>query len=167
MQSDHHHEPAEPLNLALDRANALLLVIDVQERLFKAMPEGAQAPLVKNLEILIKAARRLAIPVVTSEQYPKGLGPTLPALRELIPEAPLEKLEFSCGGNKAIARKILQSGRKQIIVRAWRPTSASIRLCATSRAAASPSSSRKTRSFLARRKIARLASRSATRQAPS
>ena len=66
MQSDHHHEPAEPLNLALDRANALLLVIDVQERLFKDMPEGAQAPLVKNLEILIKAARRLAIPVVTS-----------------------------------------------------------------------------------------------------
>jgi nicotinamidase-related amidase len=116
MQSDHHHEPVEPINLALDRANALLLVVDVQERLFKAMPEAGQAPLVKNLEILIKAARRLEIPIVVSEQYPKGLGPTLAALRELSPEAPMEKLEFSCGGNKAIARKILQSGRKQIIV---------------------------------------------------
>jgi nicotinamidase-related amidase len=109
------HEP-QPLNLALDRANALLLVVDVQERLFKAMPEAGQAPLVKNLEILIKAARRMDLPVVTSEQYPKGLGPTLASLRELLPEAPMEKLEFSCGGAKPIARKILQSGRRQIIV---------------------------------------------------
>jgi len=113
MQSDHGQEP---LNLALDRANALLLVVDVQERLFKAMPEEGQAPLVKNLEILIKAARKLELPIVASEQYPKGLGPTLSSLRELLPEAPMEKLEFSCGGAKSIARKILQTGRKQIIV---------------------------------------------------
>ena len=116
MQSDHHHDEVAPLNLALDRANTLLLVVDVQERLVKAMPEAGMGPLVKNLETLIKAARRLGVPVVASEQYPKGLGPTLPALRELIPEPPMEKLEFSCGGNKAIARTIMQSGRKQIIV---------------------------------------------------
>ena len=59
MPSEHDH--AEPLNLALDRANTLLLVVDVQERLVKAMPEAGMGPLVKNLETLIKAARRLGV----------------------------------------------------------------------------------------------------------
>jgi nicotinamidase-related amidase len=116
MPSEAHTQERKPLDLALDRARTLLLVVDVQERLFKAMPEEGQRPLVKNLEILIKAARRLQVPIVASEQYPKGLGPTLPSLRELLPEAPLAKLEFSCGGAQAIATKIAQSGRRQIVV---------------------------------------------------
>ncbi|HEY2031997.1 MAG TPA: hydrolase [Myxococcales bacterium] len=103
-------------DLALDRKNALLLVVDVQERLFKAMPQDGQAPLLKNLDILVKAARTLKLPVVTSEQYPKGLGPTVPSLRENLPAAPLEKLEFSCAGNPAIAEAIRSSGRRQIVV---------------------------------------------------
>jgi nicotinamidase-related amidase len=114
MPSDLHGQ--KPLDLSLDRANALLLVVDVQERLFKAMPEDGQPQLLKNLDILVKTARRLDLPVVTSEQYPKGLGPTVSALREQLPEAPLQKLEFSCGGNQAIAKKILETGRRQIVV---------------------------------------------------
>jgi nicotinamidase-related amidase len=108
--------PSEHPDLALKRDGALLLVVDVQERLFKAMPQDGQAPLVKNLEILVKAARRLDVPVVASEQYPKGLGPTLPALREMLPAAPLEKLEFSCERNPKIAAAISQSGRRQVVV---------------------------------------------------
>jgi len=93
--------------LALDRANALLLVIDVQERLATAMQPAPLARLKKNAEVLIRAARRLAMPVVATEQYPKGLGPTVSSLREM---------EFSCGASRPIAREILGTGRRQAIV---------------------------------------------------
>jgi nicotinamidase-related amidase len=82
--------------LALHRENAFLLVVDVQDRLASAMPKAALADLEKNAAVLIRAARRLGLPVVATEQYPKGLGRTLPALRELLQDAPMEKLEFSC-----------------------------------------------------------------------
>jgi nicotinamidase-related amidase len=117
MPSDHHdhEEPVEPPDLALDRNDAMLLVIDVQERLFTAMPEH-RSQVQANIEKLIKAAKRLGMPVVATEQYPKGLGPTVGALKELLPDAPLEKLEFSCGANKAIARHIFKLERRQVIV---------------------------------------------------
>jgi isochorismate hydrolase len=102
--------------LALNRAEALLLVIDVQERLATAMPPGALAALQKNAAVLIRAARRMEIPVVATEQYPKGLGPTVAALRDLLPVDPMTKMEFSCGASKPIAREILRTGRKQAIV---------------------------------------------------
>ena len=102
--------------LALDRGNALLLVIDVQERLATAMPPAPLARLKKNAEVLIRAARRLAMPVVATEQYPKGLGPTVSSLRELLPADPMTKMEFSCGASRPIAREILGTGRRQAIV---------------------------------------------------
>ncbi len=102
--------------LALDRGNAFLLVVDVQERLASAMPKAALADLEKNAAVLIRAARRLGLPVVATEQYPKGLGRTVPALRELLPDAPMEKLEFSCAAAEPVARHIAASGRKQAIV---------------------------------------------------
>jgi len=102
--------------LALDRGNALLLVIDVQERLANAMQPAPLAALKKNAEVLIRAARRLAMPVVATEQYPKGLGPTVASLRELLPVDPMTKMEFSCGASKPIAREILGTGRRQAIV---------------------------------------------------
>src|SRR5581483_10786527 len=107
-------ESTAAADLALDRANALLLVVDVQERLVTAMPQGPLAELVKNARVLIRAARRLGIPVVATEQYPKGLGPTVASLRELLPAEPMTKLEFSCGASKEIARHILAAGRKQV-----------------------------------------------------
>jgi isochorismate hydrolase len=102
--------------LALDRGKALLLVIDVQERLANAMPPAALATLTKNAAVLIRAARRLEIPVVATEQYPKGLGPTVPSLRDLLPADPMTKMEFSCGASQPIAREILGTGRRQAIV---------------------------------------------------
>src|ERR1700730_12420224 len=106
--------------LALDRADALLMVIDVQEKLAAAMPKGPRAELEKDAAVLIRAARRLAIPVVRPEQYPKGLGPTVASLRELLPQEPMSKMEFSCGASKPIARHFLGSGRKQGVVEGLR-----------------------------------------------
>lgn len=116
MQSEPQREKPEPRDIALDRADALLLVVDVQEKLAQAMEPGELSALVKNTAVLLRAAVRLGMPVVASEQYVKGLGPTVAALRELFPEPPLEKLEFSCGANRELARRIMQSGRHQIIV---------------------------------------------------
>src|SRR5437660_272615 len=70
----------------------------------------------KSPATLLKAAARLGVPIVASEQYPKGLGPTIQSLRQLVSEAPIEKLEFSCGASKEIARRIFKEGRRQIIV---------------------------------------------------
>jgi len=115
MPFDPAHAP-DPRTLALDRADALLLIVDVQEKLAAAMNAAGLAALEKNAAILVRAARRLGVPVVATEQYPKGLGHTVPALRELLGDAPMEKLEFSCGASKEIARHIVTSGRRQVIV---------------------------------------------------
>ena len=102
--------------LALDRSRALMLLVDVQERLCTAMNPEALAQLQRNAGVLLRASRRLGLPIVATEQYPKGLGRTLAPLRELLEEPPMEKMEFSCGANQGIARHILGTGRRQIVV---------------------------------------------------
>ena len=66
--------------MKLSRTRAALFVVDLQERLVPAMPEAIAAQVVKNTQILIEAAGRLGLPVIVSQQYPKGLGATLPAI---------------------------------------------------------------------------------------
>src|SRR5882762_9634649 len=77
-------ELPDPRALALDRGDALLLLVDVQDKLARAMPKEGMARLTKNAGVLLKAALRLGLPVVASEQYKKGLGDTVPELRELL-----------------------------------------------------------------------------------
>jgi nicotinamidase-related amidase len=101
----------------LEPANALLVVIDVQEKLCAAMDANVLAQLTKNTSILLESAKELAIPVVYTEQYVKGLGPTLAELKERAPAAPRhEKLTFSCCGNEAFVKQLKESGRTQIVV---------------------------------------------------
>lgn len=77
----------------------VIVLTDVQERLFGAMDAERRDEMVRNLKILLPAARRLGVPVVVTEQYPKGLGHTLPELRVLLDDAPaLEKTAFSACG---------------------------------------------------------------------
>lgn len=84
---------------ALSHARAALLVVDIQERLAAAMDPSDLERVVKNTKILIETARRLGLPIVVSQQYPKGLGPTLPAIEDALAGAPklhrFDKLEFS------------------------------------------------------------------------
>ena len=77
----------------LGRGTSRLVIVDMQERLLNAMQEGTQV--IAKCEKLIRAAQILDVPVDATEQYPKGLGPTVPKLRELL-AAPIEKLRFSC-----------------------------------------------------------------------
>ncbi len=66
--------------MALDPNRYQLVVIDVQEKLAAAMPESSRARGVRATENLVFAARELGIPLVFTEQYPQGLGPTVPSL---------------------------------------------------------------------------------------
>jgi nicotinamidase-related amidase len=94
---------------------SILLVVDVQERLLPVMaePDGVVA----RGRLLIEAARRLDVPIVASEQYPKGLGATVAALRTLLPNGAVqEKIEFSCAANPAIRARIEALGRPEIVI---------------------------------------------------
>jgi nicotinamidase-related amidase len=95
-------------------AQSLLFVVDVQERLAPAIDGGESA--VARIAILVRAARRLGIPIVVTEQYPKGLGPTLPALAALLGEAPIfAKTAFCAPGEPGIAAAVAATGRRRII----------------------------------------------------
>src|SRR5689334_23881831 len=87
--------------MLLDRARSQLLIVDVQERLMPAMHAGEA--MAERCGILMQAAHRLGIPVTVSEQYRKGLGPTIARLDNLKGDAPvLEKMHFSCADDEAI-----------------------------------------------------------------
>jgi nicotinamidase-related amidase len=101
----------------LEPAKAVLVVIDVQERLCVAMDENVLRQLTKNTGILLESAIELAMPVIFTEQYSKGLGPTLAELKQRAPAASChEKMTFSCCGEDAFITQLKQSGRKQIII---------------------------------------------------
>jgi nicotinamidase-related amidase len=97
----------------LERTNAALLVIDVQERINAVMAN--QDHLVRT-EVLVEACRGLEVPVLASEQYPQGLGPTVESLAALLGDTPPGKLTFSCARDDGLKRAVEDSGRNQIIV---------------------------------------------------
>jgi nicotinamidase-related amidase len=108
-----------PINnkFLLDPGKAVLVVIDVQERLCAAMDQTVLAQLTKNAGILLESANELNVPVIFTEQYVKGLGPTLNELRGRAPAAPvIEKMTFSCCGNDAFLKQLKESGRTQVII---------------------------------------------------
>lgn len=78
--------------MSVDAGSTQLLLIDWQQRLFGAMPEGVRDQALKSTDNLVFLAEALGMPVLRSEQYPTGLGPTLPNLAK----GPVaEKMTFS------------------------------------------------------------------------
>ncbi len=100
----------------LDRQQAAVLVVDVQDRLTPAMPQETLARVVKYGKALIAAGKELGLPVLATEQYPKGLGHTLPELAEQLPSKPLEKMHFSCGADPGFVSALEATGRKQVVI---------------------------------------------------
>lgn len=101
----------------LDRDKAVLVVIDVQEKLCLAMDHKVLHRLTKNIGILLESAAELKVPVLITEQYVKGLGATLPELKEKGGDAPCyEKMAFSCCGSSEFVEKLKSLGRTQVIV---------------------------------------------------
>jgi nicotinamidase-related amidase len=74
---------------------AALLVVDLQDKLLAAMPERARV--VANAVRLVEAARLLGVKIDATEQYPKGLGPSVPELVALVPDRPSKTMFHCCG----------------------------------------------------------------------
>jgi len=79
----------------MSRGDTALLVVDVQEKLTAAIADAPRV--IWNIRRLIDAARILGLPVSATEQYPKGLGPTVAELAGRLGAVP-SKLTFSAGG---------------------------------------------------------------------
>ncbi|MBL8666768.1 MAG: hydrolase [Rhodospirillales bacterium] len=92
-----------------------LLVVDIQERL--APKVKAPHAVIENAAVLLKVARRLDVPVLVSEQYPRGLGATVPELAALLVDGEtIEKLHFSCIAEQGFADRFRGLGRPQAVV---------------------------------------------------
>ncbi len=98
----------------LDKDRAVLLVVDVQEKLIPTLPEKAYRRTLRSLRFLLKGARLLDIPVVATEQYPKGLGHTTPELAATEADKTIEKVSFSCCGEPAFLEFLEERGRSQV-----------------------------------------------------
>ena len=101
----------------LTRDDAMLLVVDFQKRL---LPHIAQGEAVAAAAArMIRAAGALKLPVIATEQYAKGLGPTAPVIQEAFePEAfrVIEKMTFSCAATEAFVAALSAVNRTRIIV---------------------------------------------------
>jgi nicotinamidase-related amidase len=83
--------------MSLAREQTALVLIDVQERLFPAMDADHREEVMRNIKVLVAAGRRLHVPILVTEQYPKGLGHTLQELTDALEPSiePIGKVEFS------------------------------------------------------------------------
>lgn len=92
-----------------------LLVVDIQDKLVPAVQQPEQ--LISNTRWLIEIANLLKVPVLTSEQYPKGLGETTPSLKEILPtEGFMEKTFFSCMSEPSCNEKINSIRPSQVVI---------------------------------------------------
>jgi nicotinamidase-related amidase len=115
--------------MILNRQKSQLLVVDIQARLLPVMAQqdlAQQEQLMANVARLCQAARILEIPITISEQYPKGIGATVPEVIEacggnaIVEKIILPKMTFSCLRDDTLAQRINELGkvhlRRQIVV---------------------------------------------------
>jgi len=113
--SDRLHAGAVPGPAALLRAaSSRLLIVDVQQRLVPAIHDGER--IVDACAWLVGVAQRLSVPVAATEQYPRGLGPTVERLRALLPPRAVgSKTAFSCAEGGCLDG-LPGTGRGQVVI---------------------------------------------------
>lgn len=97
----------------MSAADTGLLVIDVQEKLLPKIPQVES--LIRNIVFLLDAARLLNMTVQATEQYPKGLGPTTPAIAERVPVRP-DKVAFSACAIPAVVEGFQRAARPKLVL---------------------------------------------------
>jgi len=101
--------------MLIRRADSLLLVVDIQQKLAPAIHDNAQVT--ANSVRLLEGARQLGVPAFVSEQYVKGLGPSLEAIRTAAVDAHFfEKTHFSCAAEPGVLDLLRAARRAQIIL---------------------------------------------------
>jgi isochorismate hydrolase len=112
-------EHGRGMRMRMERDNAHLLIIDIQEKLVPAVVEAE--PLIAAASRLIAIARRLDVAITVSEQYPRGLGPTVAPVREALGNAAavLDKVHFSCMRDEKLRQRmhtLRAGGRNQVVI---------------------------------------------------
>ena len=101
-----------PKLLTIDKS--ALLIIDIQERIYKVVQDHED--LVSNALKLIKAANLMKIPIFHTEQYTKGLGPTVSQIRNELKDQAIHKLTFSCFNAEDLFERLGNSKVEQVII---------------------------------------------------
>ena len=107
---------AEVARQLLHPQQCALVVVDIQEKLLPPIHENER--LVRNSQLLIRAAKILSLPVIVTTQYSKGLGQTVAEIASLLPDVtPLDKLEFGCFGNGQFCSTVANlNGRNTLLL---------------------------------------------------
>jgi nicotinamidase-related amidase len=101
--------------LRIFSSETIALVIDIQEKLFPHIDNHKN--LQTNCEILLSGLNVLNIPTVVTEQYPKGLGPTIKNISGIVKDFnPIEKLTFSCCGENKFLETLKEHGKRNILI---------------------------------------------------
>jgi nicotinamidase-related amidase len=100
----------------LERRRAALAVIDMQEAFRSIIPDFTE--LTERIVLLVQSAKLLSVPIIVTEQYPKGLGRTVQEIAEHFPEGlePIEKLSFSACGVQEFDTRLREHHIEQVIL---------------------------------------------------
>ncbi len=99
----------------LDREDSVLLIVDIQEKLAAVMKERDKV--VGNNLHLIELAKMIGMPVMVTEQYPKGLGRTVTDIREALPfYRPIEKMTFDCCGQPPFLEELKEHNKRNVVL---------------------------------------------------
>jgi nicotinamidase-related amidase len=100
----------------LDPEKSALVIIDVQEKLAPAMDQNLYQQLVLHVNLLTEGFKALDLPIIATEQYPKGLGHTVKELNGATDQQRVEKIAFSCCGEADFIDSLEQTGTKQVLI---------------------------------------------------
>jgi len=99
----------------LEKESAILLIVDIQDRLAAVMKERDKV--VRNNLHLIELSKMIDMPVMVTEQYPKGLGTTVHEIREALPVYhPIEKMTFDCCGQPSFLEALKKHGKSHVVL---------------------------------------------------
>jgi len=99
----------------IDKEDTVLLIVDIQDKLAAVMKERDKV--VRNNLHLVELAKMIHLPVMVTEQYPRGLGTTVPEIREALPfYRPVEKMTFDCCGQPAFLEELKGHKKRSVIL---------------------------------------------------
>lgn len=100
----------------LDPSQCALLIIDIQEKLTPAINQELYQQVLMNTPLLIEGFKTLGIPIIATEQYPKGLGHTAKEYLGATEQFCIEKMSFSCCGSDEFIQSLEKIGARQVLV---------------------------------------------------
>lgn len=101
--------------MILTKEESILVVIDFQEKLMPSIEKNQEIESTVNK--LIKGCKLLNVPIIVTQQYTKGLGETIPSIKETLGTYdPIEKTAFSCCGEKTFVEALKETGKKSVVI---------------------------------------------------